>query len=130
VSVIVSFRLAAKGSFPEFSGASGLPSLASILIITVKSHYMTVYIIGMAKLTDLPAEPVHRIIHYLYYPDPQPLPHGCKRSKPRDEHHLLDHTEINSSLKPLPRPHEERYIDRGPNYPMPYSDKVTWPGGR
>ncbi|PLW48334.1 hypothetical protein PCASD_02954 [Puccinia coronata f. sp. avenae] len=84
----------------------------------------------MAKLTDLPAEPVHRIIHYLHYPDPQPLPHGYQRSKPRDEHHLLDHTEINSSLKPLPRPHEERYIDRGPNYPIPYSDKVTWPGGR
>ncbi|PLW21122.1 hypothetical protein PCANC_05513 [Puccinia coronata f. sp. avenae] len=86
----------------------------------------------MAKLTELPAELVNRIIqHVLYLAQP---PSRRPPPNPADRHHLLDHTQINCAAKPKPRPHLERTANSrstaraGDNSPYrpPTSFQVSW----
>ncbi|PLW58311.1 hypothetical protein PCANC_00531 [Puccinia coronata f. sp. avenae] len=67
-----------------------------------------------ATLNDLPAELIFRIIQYVFYPDPKPLPEAHNHCQTRTLsfdrwHHVLDHTEINGSGH-KPRPYDERII--------------------
>ncbi|PLW58415.1 hypothetical protein PCANC_00540 [Puccinia coronata f. sp. avenae] len=79
----------------------------------------------MAKLTDLPAELLIRIIHHVLYPKGYGFPYH--------EHHFLDHTQISRSSPPKPRPHRERIVIRRPvigqQSPRPYYGQVSWPEG-
>ncbi|PLW58401.1 hypothetical protein PCANC_00509 [Puccinia coronata f. sp. avenae] len=85
----------------------------------------------MAKLSDLPPELVHSIIHHIWCSEPS------ASQNPADQHHMLDHTPINCAAEPKPRPHQERT----PNfkstagtgdspYRPPKSLEVSWPQGR
>ncbi|KAA1125789.1 hypothetical protein PGTUg99_020036 [Puccinia graminis f. sp. tritici] len=90
----------------------------------------------MAKLSDLPAELVYRIIDYILPrddPDPQ---HSEDRPIDRDDHHLLDHNGI-GPIGPRPRPHLERH-SRNPTPRSLYHDfravaasqpYASWPRG-
>ncbi|KAA1070687.1 hypothetical protein PGT21_021065 [Puccinia graminis f. sp. tritici] len=65
----------------------------------------------MAKLTDLPAELVHRIIGYILQPKNDPIYIGAReawdgRLIDPDDHHLLDHNAV-TGIKPKLRPHHE-----------------------
>ncbi|KAA1072181.1 hypothetical protein PGT21_029487 [Puccinia graminis f. sp. tritici] len=65
-----------------------------------------------AKLSDLPAELVYRIIDYILPRDVLGPEESEDRPNDRDDHHLLDHNGI-GSIGPRPRPHLER-LSRDP----------------
>ncbi|PLW40326.1 hypothetical protein PCANC_11146 [Puccinia coronata f. sp. avenae] len=83
----------------------------------------------MAKLTDLPAELVDRIIHHIFDQTYDPDYKRLQSSVP--DHHLLDHNQINCSAKPKPRPHLDRVTPRGRRFDgrRVYHEQVSWPEG-
>jgi hypothetical protein len=83
----------------------------------------------MAKLTDLPAEPVIRIIHYVFDANQASL---RQQITPLTGHHYLDHTQINCAGEPKPRPHEERIrlLAKAYKVPQVYREQVSWPKGK
>lgn len=82
----------------------------------------------MAKLTDLPAELVISIIHYVFDANQASL---RQQITPLTGHHYLDHTQINCAGEPKPRPHEERIRLFAKSYKVPqvYREQVSWPKG-
>jgi hypothetical protein len=92
----------------------------------------------MAKLTDLPAELINRIVHHVLFSAPQPAT-GEDEDRPKrkdlldHDHHLLDHTQLDCALKPKPRPHRERLPNpQGHKYDpaLTYAEPVSWPEGK
>ncbi|OAV88715.1 hypothetical protein PTTG_01895 [Puccinia triticina 1-1 BBBD Race 1] len=94
----------------------------------------------MAKLTDLPAELVHRIIRHILRPNAnlQTYEWDCVLVDP-DDHHLLDHNEIGAVQRKL-RPHHElehrahtlptlRTHQRNHRTTLASQPKVSWPQG-
>ncbi|PLW23580.1 hypothetical protein PCASD_08459 [Puccinia coronata f. sp. avenae] len=91
----------------------------------------------MAKLTDLPAELINRIVHHVLFSAPQPAT-GEDEDRPKrkdlldHDHHLLDHTQLDCALKPKPRPHRERLPNpQGHKHDpaLTYAEPVSWPEG-
>ncbi|PLW58388.1 hypothetical protein PCANC_00524 [Puccinia coronata f. sp. avenae] len=87
----------------------------------------------MAKLTDLPAELISRIVRHVF--DANQAAKRRDDHTPPGDHHLLDHTEINCAAEPKPRPHLERlaspvrhvYIQYRPR-PQSHLE-FSWPDG-
>ncbi|KAA1070668.1 hypothetical protein PGT21_020678 [Puccinia graminis f. sp. tritici] len=90
----------------------------------------------MAKLSDLPAELVYKIIDYILPRDVSGPEESEDRPIDRDDHHLLDHNGI-GPIGPRPRPHLER-LSRDPTPQALRRDfravaasrpHASWPGG-
>ncbi|PLW58442.1 hypothetical protein PCANC_00541 [Puccinia coronata f. sp. avenae] len=80
----------------------------------------------MALISDLPAELVIRIIHHvLFYPKrkPPPDPYNRRRARsPSPDHHELNHTEIDFSVKRKPKVLDEERIIPRDDYQEPVSE--------
>ncbi|PLW58348.1 hypothetical protein PCANC_00510 [Puccinia coronata f. sp. avenae] len=91
-----------------------------------RSGALTIHI-KMAKLSDLPAELVDRIILYVFYASPNLNPNPDATMSRAHDHHLPIYFQC--MLQPKRRPHLERIVYRGPNHPKDYDEGVSWPEG-